>query len=176
MSLNLQSPELYEQCGTCAGTRTVTEISVHGTPVRKSCPKCFGSGTIPKSAYRHPGRDSTEDDELIEPEKDLNEDPTQKRASDPFEDFLRVEPEIEATQSSLEAQLMNAEGLDEGYRLDLWARLHAIDPGQPESDGRLELLVAEFKALGMEEFAHRLQLLAYRYVDLKAIQLRLKSR
>jgi hypothetical protein len=117
-----------------------------------------------------------EDEVLIEPETDLEEDPTQGGASDPFEDYLRVAPEIEATQSSLEAQLMNAEGLDGGCRLGLWARLHAIDPRQPESDDRLEVLIAEFKALGMEEFAHRLQLLAYQYLEMKAIQIRLKSR
>lgn len=172
MSMNLEFPDLYEQCGTCAGVGTVIEIAADGKPYRKRCPKCHGSGSLRKPSYRlRPDHDSDDEDQ---DGIDLADD--DEADLDPQTAYDLVCHEIGETQTLLEARVLQAAELAQDDRLQLWMRLHVVDPHLAQSEAGLDSLSHEAEERGLVGLAHELRVLADNYRRLRALQLRLKLR
>ena len=176
MSLHLEFPDQYEQCGTCAGTGTVIQTNAYGTPFRKACPKCHSSGYLRRSRVHRDTSALTDEQSLEHEEEGCEDEELSESTPDLLTSHERLRAEIETTQALLEQRLMMTNDLPEDYKLNLWVRLHSVDAQLSESDDALEGLIEEFKSLGMGSFAHELTMLALSYSRLKALQLRLKIR
>lgn len=167
--MNIEFPDLYEQCGNCAGTGTVTETNTYGTPFRKECPKCHGLGNIKKPSYRHRGpRDSDESD--LEPTDDDEAD------LDPQTAYDLICREVGENQAILESQIMQTADLGYDKKLQLWMRLHVVDPQLANSEDGLDSLIREAQERGMTGLACELKELEFKYVQLRTLQIRIKLR
>lgn len=172
MSMNIEFSDLYEQCGNCAGTGTVIETTTYGTPFRKQCPKCHGLGSIKKPSYRHRGpRDWDEGDQNgTEPTDDDEAD------LDPQTAYDLLCREVGETQAILESQVMQTAGLTYDDKLQLWMRLHVVDPHIANSEDGLDSLIHEAEERGMTGIACELKELVIKYLQLRTLQIRLKLR
>jgi hypothetical protein len=157
--MHIRFPELYEQCGACAGTRTTIETSSDGKPFRKSCRTCGGSGSIPRRARVVGGGDHSRDDS--------GHDEGDEQAAHGLES---ARAEWARAHAAVIEWVMQAVDLSYDQRVAFWVRLDAVRRGLPEPDGTLQDLVYEARALGLKAFAHELNELEFKGVQLMALE------